>query len=88
MLLVGWVVVTVMRWWCRLTRLSPDLGELTALVVLDASHNYIRSLPREIEDLQRLTTLRLGEEQAEEEGREGGRGGQLLLQQEREREGV
>lgn len=64
MLLVGWVVVTVMLWWCRLTRLSPDLGELTALVVLDASHNYIRSLPREIEDLQRLTTLRLGEQQA------------------------
>jgi hypothetical protein len=45
----------------RLTRLSADVGELSNLTWLDASHNFIRNVPRELEDIPGLRRLKLGE---------------------------
>jgi len=41
----------------KLTRLSPDCGELSSLTSLNISHNNITKLPAELEDLTKLTAL-------------------------------
>ncbi|GMH97099.1 hypothetical protein TrST_g4169 [Triparma strigata] len=41
----------------RLTRISPDMGELLGLVKLNISNNKILKLPAELEDLTALTHL-------------------------------
>jgi len=41
----------------KLTRISPDMGELRRLVTLNISHNRISKLPAELDDLQSLQIL-------------------------------
>ena len=41
----------------RLSRISPDMGELSGLVSLNISHNRILKLPAELEDLVNLKNL-------------------------------
>jgi Leucine-rich repeat (LRR) protein len=47
----------------RLVRMSEDIADLVNLTLLDASHNFITNVPRELEDMTKLRVLRLGKRQ-------------------------